>query len=451
MVHSLKSFAFFLFVFLSFQLLPSLQSPISFPITYLPEASLLQEGEASITPRNISVPNITFSNGLPSIDINLGKNSKTLPVILDISSLLLWVKQSDHQGSSGYNPSVSGNTTNITFEFTNTLGGTASGLFYKDQFSFGNTSVTEVEFGVATSTSSNLDEITGVFGLGRNYDDLKNEYKNLTNKRNIIAELNQQKILEKNIFSLKLDLDSESYFFAGDYANETLKRSSSGYCSLLTENNEKMKHHYGCQLTHIILGDNTAESFKKHAHELNSKVYFDSTSSTLKCPLLMRDIILNKTGTYEICHEVEYDNIHTLECMPHESFYDLSFVFNGYAFKINNEDLFFSNGTMNVDFVDQDYFVLGLPFLKNYHTVFDNEQDILIFWNADKTKIGNVRRYTDEKSLFFSEYRGTVIFGVLVFIGLIVYGVLRFFLKKKNQNQQAVSKMDTDQVEPFMA
>ena len=448
MVHSLNSFPFFLLIFLSSQLLPSLQSPISFPINYLNEASPLQDGETTIKPRNISAPNITFTNnGLPSIDINLGINNKTLPVILDISSLSLWVKDNNHQGISGYNPSVSGKETDITFGF-NTLGGTASGKYYKDLFSFGNTSAKEVEFGVASNTSENLKEITGVFGLGRNYDDLKEEYKHLNNTHNLLAELNKQMILEKNIFSLKLDLNSESYFFAGDYANEILNRSSSGYCSLLTENDEEVKHHYGCKLTHLILGNNTAEHFETNSHELESKVYFDSTSSILKFPLSLNET-LHKTDLFKNCKEIE--NTHTLNCTSFKEFPGLSFVFNGYALKINNEDLFTDEGIMNIEFIDKDYFILGLPFLKNYHTVFDNEQNILIFWNADKTKIGNVRQYTDEKSLFFSEYKSSLIYGILIFIGLMVYGGFRFALKKKNQGLAAVTKVDTDKIEPFVA
>ena len=53
--------------------------------------------------------------------------------------------------------------------------------------------------------------------------------------------------------------------------------------------------------------------------------------------------------------------------------------------------------------------------------------------------------------MFFSEYKGTLSFGVLVFIGLIIYGAFRLVLKKKNQGQPAVTKVDTDKVEPFMA
>ena len=139
-----------------------------------------------------------------------------------------------------------------------------------------------------------------------------------------------------------------------------------------------------CDLSHILIGNDEDELVWNNTSLINGNVVFDTRSKYVYIPDEYLNYFEKKLDLdSKNCKLVQDSDsgVKYFSCPSElnlDDVKDLYFLLDGYAFKLSAEDLFGkNNGNLEtlIRFVDVDdnIFVLGMPFLKNYKMLFDYE------------------------------------------------------------------------------
>ena len=120
-------------------------------------------------------------------------------------------------------------------------------------------------------------------------------------------------------------------------------------------------------------------------------------------------MFLDKLNTEkDNCVSSELGLFHKISCKKIEAIPEISFVFNGYALSLSKSILYAHTDNVYILKILFDktttYFHMGLIFFLDYHTLFNGEQKIMMFYNSVHEKIGNIRAYTEDRDFFFNEH-----------------------------------------------
>jgi hypothetical protein len=288
----------------------------------------------------------------------------------------------------------------------------------------------------------------GTYGvLGLAYDE---------NENNILYKLKLNGNIKKLIFSIKplYGLYNKYELYFGDYhddfdLNETNKYNV-GYCDMVHKRDS-----YSCIGNNIIITNNE----KEFNIPINLKIIFDTGSDLNYAPLYLKDKFLEAfKDKCVIQYKVNNGKkIYFLSCRNINKKMYISFVINGFSYIYSNYHLFVHDHleedhtlTNMIFLFDEniDYILLGVPFIEQYHILFDLEDNKIFFhndreFNGDdfiKTypidlKINNENiKKSEIKYIYVITFFITVIMFINIF--LIIKKVYKYVGKKKEENEE---------------
>ncbi len=270
----------------------------------------------------------------------------------------------------------------------------------------------------------------GTYGvLGMAYDESEN---------NILYKLKLNGNIKKLIFSIKplYGLYNQYELYFGDYhddfsLNETNKYNV-GYCDMIHK-----KDSYSCYGSNIILTNNE----KELNIPINLKIIFDTGSDLNYAPLSLMDKFEEAFKDKCVMQYIKKNEkkVYFLNCKNINREMYISFVINGFSYIYSHHHLFVhdhleeDHTLTNMIFMfveDIDHIVLGVPFIEQYHILFDLE-DNKIFFHNDREFNGEdfIKVYNNsEQNVKKSEIR----YYYFVIIGIIIIIFINFILFWKN-------------------
>ena len=295
-------------------------------------------------------------------------------------------------------------------------------------------------------TKLNNPKIQGEFGLG-----IDKENSNV-----LVDTLYENKIIYDKILEIEVKEENKKDVL---YLNFEPNKEEFSYCNLTTKLPEKNFYSQAwiCDLSHIVIGSNKGDLAWNNTIETEGKVVLDTRTKYIYIPKKYMKYITNIWGIngdgckitldsetdekYIQCNLTMEKNIYS---MP-----SIYFIIGGYGYRLKAEDLFendgkYLNGLIRFINEEDDLWILGIPFLREYKILFD----------YNRTKVGfsgeDVLNYKDEyekwivetgekKAKFFSGYTyETIIFIIGTIIGTCIICYVGFWLYRnwrKSLNQ----------------
>lgn len=419
--------------------------------------SILPKGVNSFNVVGASLLELTqLREGLYTIRLSLGSPAKEFEVIVDTGSFLLWIPSEECKNCLNSNKL---DISNSSLHKTNNkvkigyITGKVEGHLAHDKLILGSLNVPKFRFLLTDIVDAPV-PVDGILGLSRKY--VKYDYS-----YSLIDSLYKQGKIKKKMFSQKISEDDESKFYLGEFAAEIAQNMNDySFCQAIN-NNIKVETYWTCTLKKVLVskktGDkiiNTNENEQNILLELtktDSPAIFDTGANAILAPPYLyehfRDYYFKELIEQKLCSLLEdYRDNTGFRCNDDIDFDilpKLYFVFdNNYTYEIHPKYLFVNNWNgklFRIIFsnVPGNGWLLGTPFLKQYHMVFNHDDDTIGFYK-DKgfTKIHSFRVQSIEGEYsFFSKYLYCLVSTILG-LSLIIAILLIFYLKKKNLNKK---------------
>lgn len=383
-----------------------------------------------------------------SVPIQIGSSKKELDFILDIGSERTWILNSyyDKQSSQTFeNLDKEQVKTQDYFRYEGTLS--------TENFHFDNKTLEGFQFLYVKKVDNN-EGFKAVLSLGKEYD---------SKKYSLVYKSSNNAITFYNAFYIKFENENEGNIQIGD-APEDIKRSNLiNKCKVIEGQNPLIK--WKCELTHIFIGgveDN--QSFKddyldqygyyireksQHIKEVFKPVIFESIYNSIYCPKrflsyfkenyfynsitnsYMCKLIDNGQSAYFTCTKSEVNSLKRLNFVLSE-ITDLSFPAR-LLFECNDKTdtcIFLVRYSSRFD-----YWVFGLPILKNYGIIFDyNMKDIEFYSQSNKYLVNMPDKFVFNFLNFLLYFLIFIIILLLIGLGLI------YFMRNKNKKRQQIEE-----------
>ena len=305
-------------------------------------------------------------------------------------------------------------------------------------------------------TNLNNSALQGVLGLG---------VSSRTKKNEIISALHKQKLINKGIVFMNTQPQSQIEFVSAD--NELLINEYQHNCSLLNAsllNDKKYRDSWICECSHLLVSqssNNNSDGLTwNNTVPLHARALFDSTTMYIIAPIEYVELMYELVGiTQQECSitnaAVDGDNSESLiNCVFKEGsdrlsqLNDLYFLFEGFAYPIKAEDLFFkvndNEFTFKVKFRNEvnNIWTFGYPFFATYNIAFDFDNNVIMFKSSGDNSILNfVSEYTawrTENDRFllrtYNDKLKIIISGIIscVIILTVLIMIIRAFARKNN-------------------
>lgn len=361
-----------------------------------------------------------------AVDITFGSKNQYLTVLLDTGSDILWVPGPGSSNKNIYNPSNSAtskrSTERLNYDYAI---GTITGYYYTDQINFLLWDNYYAYFGVASSVNLDLYNFDGIMGLGRKY----------TNRKySILNTIKNTGKITSTVFSLKYDENiNKMFFFVGeqheDFSIKNLEKSKYIASCPLIKSSFFGTDLWVCNI--VSLGIKKDDIIVKKI-TFNIEGLFDTGSnnivfpskyiSQLKQTITSFDCFLYEEGNKQVgsqkaiyCRNENNLPKITIGLKKHiltigkKNFYD--------KIQINNQSYYRLRFLFEED---TDLCIIGQSFYFEYHTLFDDSNGVLKFYNEDESKI-----------IFHEEKNSGIAIWVIVLIivgGAIIVGTTAFFI-----------------------
>jgi len=229
-----------------------------------------------------------------------------------------------------------------------------------------------------------INGVSGLIGLGYQYRD-----RGLS----IIDMLYQNKQIDKRMFSQVLKGDKNKMYI-GDFTDEINNNTG----NLTKCNIPSRAEHWSCFIDKFYVGFNYTYN---ETVAVNRKILiFDSGTNFIVIDEGQKDYFLkyffrNLLGNQ--CFEQNGDYFCNSIWTFTAKFPPIYFIFNNVTYKIKGEDLFFDNfpySQLRIAFSSQfdDTWLLGQPFLKNFHVIYNYEDNQMAFYGGNRY---NASEYVD--------------------------------------------------------
>lgn len=386
--------------------------------------------------------------------VGMGVPEQKINLVVDIGSDRTWVDSSvfSPQTSSHY---VAGPQT----ERKNHDEFNCIGVVSTDTISFESVSMNQFDFLFVDKIEGNA-EIFGALSLGREYD---------SKQFSLVYRLSASTKTFFNSFSLKFDdQENKGTLYIGDLIPELQDEAYLMDTCELVNINPKIK--WGCILTHAFIGslgsdikiepDQKSKIYsisqkKNKVTQINSPAFFETIYNKIYVPMNFIDYLIqnyfveSENNNIPLCKKEfnEQEKVTSFVCSSLEitKLENLNLVFG------SNLDLFLNSNDLFICIEDQcefliynkdniNHWAIGLPLLKNYHTIFDYNTPILTFHGKDKK--AKVEMASSGGSNIF---KGVVIFIIcVVLLVLITLGVI-YVLRRKNVNRKQIQNQIYEQ------
>lgn len=361
---------------------------------------------------------VLASNYLFVAKVKIGSNKQEFNLILDSGSIVTWVAA---QGSNDiipiahhFNPSASSTCSKTilsSFHIKYENEEEVSGNYYIDNFYYINDKAFKLVFGLATQTYFSTNVADGIIGLGHSYE---------SNAMLFIHMINFAGISNSESFSLKfgnnIEAGASGKLIIGKH--DDFSKNNLASCPV-----KKGDYLWICQLNGFGL--------KTSANEIKTKksynVIFDTGANFIFLPMDYFNEIdgqLQKINCISITNEAQ-DKFQII-CRAIVELPNFTFEINGNTLVVPNYYAFTRKGQYyfsNIIFTKSEKYIIGIPFFLSYHTLFDKENEKLVFYpeqNINKQlNLENSEKIIDKNNLFSYTHIIIIISSILFCIGLI--------------------------------
>lgn len=365
-----------------------------------------------------------------ALDIYVGSNNQNFTILLDTGSEILWLP-GDSSSKNVYIPSSSSTSikSNDKFEYEY-IAGKISGYYCSDQIKFLTNTKFFFYFGVANIIQLEQLEFDGILGLGRNY---KNK------KQSITYTMQNVGIISSTKFSFKYNNQTKSMLFIlGEEHQDFKNKERLAMCSLI-DSEIYNKRLWSCDIytIGILRGNDKLKQIK-----IDSEGLFDTGTSDIILPLKYFSEF-EKIFTNLNCYSYNWGGANKgvdIHCKDINSIPKLSIGLKNYELTIG-EFNFYQKIKINdnivyrikLSFEEEDFVIIGQNFFFEYHTLFDDEKNQLVFYSEGNNMINKVE---NEKSSHFWIILIIIIGGCLVIGGVIVIIIYCCVIRKKKKVTQ---------------
>ena len=308
-----------------------------------------------------------------------------------------------------------------------------------DKVSFAGQKIESFPFNLAIDeTKLNNKDIQGIFGLGID--------KEKTN--DLIDILYDNQLITSKVIELDIEEGDKE-----DRAVLNLSPSTNDftYCDLskkkILSSDDFYYEAWICDLSHMVIGSTKADLVWKNTIEVKGEVAFDSRTKYIYVP---KDYMKYITNLWNI-NSAECKLVHALS--NDEKFYSCSlgmknrisdmqsiyFVIGGYGYRLKANDLFENDGKhLNcvIRFFndDKNLWILGVPFLREYKTIFDFDNAKIGFKGGDILNFKQdydkwTKEVAEKENQFFNEYfKGYSWEKIIMIIGTIVGSLIILYV-----------------------
>ena len=302
-------------------------------------------------------------------------------------------------------------------------------------------------------TKLNDPKIQGEFGLGID-DDNTNDLVDILFENKIIHDkLLEIHVSQKNKKDV-LNLNFEPKINEFTFSDLSTKLSSDNYYSQA----------WICNLSHIVMGSNIGELSWNNTMETNGRVVFDTRTKYIYIPKEYMKYIstiwsINGEGCKTILDSENDEKYFQCNLTMEKNIYSMPsiyFIIGGYGYRLKAEDLFEKNEdkfTCLIRFIneEEDLWILGVPFLREYKILFDYNKTRVGFSGED---IMNYKEEYDKwvieskekKSKLLGEYScESVIFIIGTIIGCCILCYAAFWLYRNWRRDSNKYYIHTDE------
>ena len=297
-------------------------------------------------------------------------------------------------------------------------------------------------------TNLNNTALQGVLGLG---------VSSRTKKNEIITALQKQKLINTGIAVMTTLPQSKIDFITND--NELLVNEYQHGCALLNAselNDKKYRDGWICEYTRLFMSSSATWN---ESVVINGRALFDSTTMYIVAPVEYVDVMFDVVGlTKDECAVTRSssDESVIINCMFKDGsdrltqLNDVYFMFEGFAYPIRVEDLFFkvndnNEFTFKIKFryESNNIWIFGYPFFATYNIAFDYDNSVIKF--KPSSEANNILNFTYEYSLWQNETERflsrtyndkckIIISGIIacVIILVVLIMIIRAFARKNN-------------------
>ena len=285
-------------------------------------------------------------------------------------------------------------------------------------------------------TKLNNPKIQGEFGLG-----IDNENSNV-----LVDTLYENKILTDKVLEIEvLQEDNKDVL----YLNFEPNVNDFTFCDLTSKLNENNFYSQAwiCNISHIIIGANKGELAWNKTIEAEGKAVFDTRTKYIYVPKDYMKYIstlwsINGEGCKTVLDDESDEKFFQCNLTMEKDIYSMPsiyFIIGGFGYRLKAENLFEKDGdnfNCLIRFIneEEDLWVLGIPFLREYKLLFDYNRtrvglsgEKVINYKDDYEKW--VTDVTEKKSKILSGYScETIIFIIGTIIGLCIICYVVFWL-----------------------
>ena len=393
-----------------------------------------------------TIPLTNPSPGLFATTISIGYPKHDFLLLIDTTSDYTWVRGTNCTFCS-YTENIYDEKESISVIYPTKypyctitdIRGSVSGEIALDDVKLGDFYASKLEILIA-SEDEFLEFVDGVLGL--------DIFKNTGSNNLIISKLYQNGSIKHRIFSINIKEEMSGSLTIGEIPYYILNdKDNYSTCKIRNENNN-----WNCLVTHVLFGD---DFDFYNAIKLNDAITNFSTGvNGIYIPINLIDLFLDNyfkklpnfsntkcfikktSGTKHILCQKNFLN----NLIP----YNISFIINGYAFKIPFDDLFedvYSDSynqykIFKIEFTDtpKNEWYFGTIFLKQSEVVFDGEKMEVGFYSKNKY---DFTKFTNEHYESFCWYN-TISILVLLFI---LVGPMIFTLYNQKVNSDKIKDL----------
>lgn len=364
-----------------------------------------------------------LDNYLFAVDLSIGSNKQTFTILLDTGSEILWVPGQEAVSSSGanvYNPSGSitskRTSEKVNYEYSS---GKITGYYYSDQINFLLSNSFYMYFAVVTSTNLLDYYFDGIMGLARKYSNIK--YSVLHTIKNIGG-------ISSTKFSFKYNYNTDKLYFYLNEDHEDFKSSNIANCPL--KNNEYYgKKLWVCDIVSLGIKEGDKTIIKV---SLNLDGIFDTGTNNIVFPskyLSYFEKIISNLNCYIHEEGNSSRSQKAIYCRNANNLPKITIGLKNYVLTLGKSTFYTQVYTnreyvyrLRLIFMDNiNFCVVGQDFYYEYHTLFDDEKEVLKFYNEDKNEI--VYHEGNE-----SEGMKTWVLVCIIILGVVIVGAIIAFI-----------------------
>ena len=427
-----KNISFLIVLFISFKNTNLIKIPIklvksTFNKIIPQKKHLIHNNQSSYM---ISQNIIDLADYLFAIDIKIGSNGQTFTMLIDTGSEIVWVPSKNTDFSSRYYVPSSSTTSRRTSDSFNYgySAGTVSGYYYYDQINFMSRNF-YFTFGMAERTNLERAGFDGVLGLGR-------KYFLQTKKYSILETFKTNGAVTSTVFSFKYDYSTKDLTFYIGEQHEDFKKKNAASCPLIESDTYETKL-WLCDL--YSFGIKKGDEIIKRI-SIDYEGLFDTGTNNIMLPLeLLNDLesTFNSFNCYIYEEGDRSESVKAVYCRDGNNLPKITIGLKSYILTIGKENFYtrlYSGNSiiyrLRLLFVQRlELCIIGQNFFYEYHTLFDDKNSYLKFYNDDE---GNIQIH-EEKTRIKLWVLLTIIIGSILIVGFITFIIVYCLCCRKKE------------------